>query len=1288
MWRRVGWLGTAALMVAAVGMPVAGLTGASPAAAATVHDPAGVQAAAGVPGAPTAVTGVPGDQGAVVSWTAPSSTGGSPVTGYVINASPGGKSVHTSAGTSFQVGGLTDGTAYTFTVAAVNQAGTGLASSPSPPLTPTAPTVPGAPRSVTAAAGFQQVTVSWAVPASDGGAPINGYRITTSPATSTVTVAASTRSAVVAGLADGTGYRVRVTAVNSVGAGKTAASASVTPNVTVPSAPVGVTAAPTASGVKVGWQPPASDGGSAISGYVITVTGTSTTVTAVATARSVTITGLTAGTPHTFTVAAKNAKGQGPVSASTPATAGASVQAKTVVLSAASLTKLTTVGTDGSLIFTSPPAQVSGLAVGDIVAAGVSAATPDGLLASVTSVSSAGSTVTVGTTPASLDQALASAGFGATTGLTSGQVAAFRPALPGVRLMTHGPASASPGSISLSLDTDLYKDKNGRSVNLSGSITLTPSMSFWASITCCTHTASKFTGTVTASASLALKAELSHDIGGGYTLGTLRFSPITFAVAGVPVVIVPELTVKVIAQGTVTAGLSAGGGASVTVGAQVSSSDSTVTAQPVFSSTTSWDPPTLYGTVDAAAGAEADLSATVDGLQGPDLTDSLWLAKLSADPSQDPWWTLSAENVIAIDYQLKLLDDVLASYDKTLSDNTVELAHAPGPYQQITIIPSPAVVLPGGQLQFQAQVGGAAAQNVTWNAPTGSGTITSAGLYTAPSQSGTYEITAAQAAAGLKPPAYGLVSIQVGRQPPGAPTNPAATSASCGAATVGWTPPADTGGGAITGYTVIPSPGGQPEQALGTATSATVLGLTPGGTYTFAVTATSHGGTSLPSPATSPVVVSNTGKCSTWVAAKAPLPSGAAANPGVTISSVSCGSANTCAAGGNYLDSAGNQQGLLLTRSGTSWTVTKAPLPADAAAAPGAAVTSVSCVSATACTAVGYYTNSSNNQQGLLLTWAGTSWTALRAPQPAGGTGGELNSVDCVSATACTAVGDGSTLAGGLIVTGSGTSWTATTPPVPSGGWDEFLESVSCASAASCTAVGSYHSDSPDWGSALLITGSGTSWTTTPAPLPPHQVPPGSTPDTYLTSVSCATTTACTATGGFIDNTGFYGGLIDTGSGAFWTPTRAPLPAGATPESSNVVLHSVACPTATACTVTGQYPFESGLLDTGSGTSWTPTKAPLPADYINGNGVYFNSVSCTSATACTAAGEYGGNGVLLSGFGTSWIPAKAPLPPDAANAPYVALGSVSCTSATACTAIGSYTDSAGNTQGLLLIHPG
>jgi hypothetical protein len=101
-----------------------------------------------VPGAPTNVTATAGNQSATLSWTAPSSSGGSAITQYTMTASDGctiqGSMTVSGAppATSATFANLTNGTAYTFTVAAMNGYGTGAASSQSNAVIPsgTAPT--------------------------------------------------------------------------------------------------------------------------------------------------------------------------------------------------------------------------------------------------------------------------------------------------------------------------------------------------------------------------------------------------------------------------------------------------------------------------------------------------------------------------------------------------------------------------------------------------------------------------------------------------------------------------------------------------------------------------------------------------------------------------------------------------------------------------------------------------------------------------------------------------------------------------------------------------------------------------------------------------------------------------------------------------------------------------------------------------------------------------------------------------------------------------------------------
>lgn len=220
--------------------------------------PAEAAAAVTPPGAPTGVTATAINAGAQLRWTAPGSTGGTPITGYVITASPGGKTAKATNVTSFTVGGLTNALSYTFTVAAINGAGTGAKSKPSAAITPRAPVAPSAPRAVTATAGHQSATVAWTAPASNGGAPISRYTVTANPGAITVTATGDARQTVLGGLVNGTAYSISVTAVNSAGTSPTAMSAGpVTPALTAPSQPSSVQAAADgADAMTVRWAPP------------------------------------------------------------------------------------------------------------------------------------------------------------------------------------------------------------------------------------------------------------------------------------------------------------------------------------------------------------------------------------------------------------------------------------------------------------------------------------------------------------------------------------------------------------------------------------------------------------------------------------------------------------------------------------------------------------------------------------------------------------------------------------------------------------------------------------------------------------------------------------------------------------------------------------------------------------------------------------------------------------------------------------------------------------------------
>jgi hypothetical protein len=274
---------------------------------------------ADVAGAPTGVTATASTGQAVVKWTAAPANGGT-ITGYSVTETTDGtvKLVDAPA-TSVTFSGLTNGVAYTFTVAALESGGTTGPTASSNAVTPTGPpSAPGSP--VASAAESGSALVSWSVPSSNGGSPITGYVLTASPGGATMQVqGGSTTSATFGGLSNGTTYTFTVAAVNALGTGPTATTGQAAVNSGVPDAPGAPAATPAADGsITVSWTAP-SGNGSTVTGYTVTNVTTSQAVAASSTSYTFPASGLSRGTSYTFSVTATAKDGKTGTAAETAA---------------------------------------------------------------------------------------------------------------------------------------------------------------------------------------------------------------------------------------------------------------------------------------------------------------------------------------------------------------------------------------------------------------------------------------------------------------------------------------------------------------------------------------------------------------------------------------------------------------------------------------------------------------------------------------------------------------------------------------------------------------------------------------------------------------------------------------------------------------------------------------------------------------------------------------------------------------------------------------------------------
>ena len=300
-------------------------------------------------------------------------------------------------------------------------------------------------------------------------------------------------------------------------------------------------------------------------------------------------------------------------------------------------------------------------------------------------------------------------------------------------------------------------------------------------------------------------------------------------------------------------------------------------------------------------------------------------------------------------------------------------------------------------------------------------------------------------------------------------------------------------------------------------------------------------------------------------------------------------------------------QTLIVHWDGASWTQVPSPDPATPSRLFG-----VHALSASNAWAVGEYFDGSIDKT-LIVHWNGSAWTQVPSPNVSGATQNVLKAVRGSSATNVWAVGyfvNSNNVDQTLILHWNGTSWKQVPSPDPSGpAMDQELTSVASNSAQDAWAVGFYYTGLDK---SMILHWNGSSWNQVTSPNPGSQ-------GTFLYGVRATSASSAWAVGSAFNGTADKT-LIVRWDGSAWTQVKSPNPGGATQNND---LSSVAVTSATDAWAAGEYDSGTGtrtLVLHWDGSAWTQVTTPnLGGSSIDDS---FTSVGASSANSVWAVGHY------------------------------------------------------------------
>jgi hypothetical protein len=405
------------------------------------------------------------------------------------------------------------------------------------------------------------------------------------------------------------------------------------------------------------------------------------------------------------------------------------------------------------------------------------------------------------------------------------------------------------------------------------------------------------------------------------------------------------------------------------------------------------------------------------------------------------------------------------------------------------------------------------------------------------------------------------------------------------------------------------------------------------------------------------------------------------------VISVSCATPTNCGAGGWYGDANDQLQPFVASERNGRWRTVEVPVIGLANSA-NANTVSVSCHTASTCSAGGYYTDDSNHTQAFVVTERNGAWgngqevPGLRELNTDGNA--MINSVSCWAAGSCLADGyytDKANHQQGFAVFERNGVW-GTAQEIPglarlNRGGSAQAWAVSCA-ANGCTAAG-WYADSAGHRQAFVANERSGKWSKAAAVPRLAGLNRGGFAD--VVSVSCPTALSCGATGLYTDASGHTQSFVVTSRGGRWgraleIPGLGRLNTGGDAESS-----SMSCWTAGGCSVAGVYTDASSnqqpFVVTELGNSWGKAAEPRGIARLDrGESAGLNSVSCVKGTCAAGGGYQHGSATeayVVTGRNGRWgrvlpVPGFARLNTGQDGVVYA----LSCAAVSHCTAVGIY----------------